>query len=671
MNQCMQCKPMLLRYFVLLSFIFIIPSQADDFLDTFIRKFNSSIDKLTDRKNELQNSLKELPPLTYGQQGEQVGIHSHYMDTPNKPLEITVELKREYPLDFLALVPVSRVFQGANYSSYGFPRGFKVQISSNKDFSDSKEVFSTGTNDYEAPGHYPLIVPVKGQSAKFIKISISKHWARPDGQFLSAIGELMAISGNRNIAIGAQVSGYTFVSLPEWDNDFLVDGQTDLGMPISNEPSKVNGLLTTATKNRNANKWIELDLGAEYEIDEIRLMTAHPLDAPSSYSHGFPVKFKLLASKNKTFNQSQTVADYSETEYRRLGNNMAVFPAENIKCRFIKLDVNELWHISGKHRSIALSEIQVLSKGKNVALNCEVMVSDLFDNDKFRHIWNKAGLVDGFTSQNKLIDIDQWLLGLDQRRITEDKISELEAQLQKAKESTTRKVIAVFALVVILLTCTVVLNIYRRRQKMKKELEKVRVQIARDLHDDLGSRIGGIRLVSEVALADNSLSVESREDWKSVNESAAGAIEAMRDIVWLTDGEAVSSEQMIKHLHKVAEETLSSIKLIWQAEGDLNINIPFTQRRQIVLSFRETLGNVVKHSGASEVTVKILSENNHFSFTVDDNGCGFDLKNCSLGRGLNNLQQRADQSGGKFEVNSNSGEGTSVNFTITLRGLYE
>ena len=667
----MKCELMLQRILILLFLTVNQSLMADGFLETIIRKVSPTLEGIEEKINKLERSLKDLPPLTHGQQGEQVGIHSRYMDSAETPLVITVELRRNYKIDFLALVPVSRVFQGANYSAYGFPRGFKVYIAGKKDFSDQHLAYTTGESDYVAPGHYPLIIPVDGKEARYIKISISKHWARVDGEFLSAIGELMVMSGNRNIAVGAKVNGHTFMSLPEWSNDFLVDGQTDLGLPISSEPSKVNGYLSKASNFGKIHKWIELDLGQVYELDEVRLLTAYPLDAPSSYSHGFPVKFKLSASLNSSFDNVQVIADYSEKPYRRLGDNMAQFPAENIKARFIRLDVNELWHISGNSKALALSEMQVFSKDSNVAFNRPVNANDVFNHKDFIHIWNKEGLVDGYSSQNKLIDLDVWLKGLESRRMIENEISESRAQLLRIKEATTNKVINAFIIVVVSLIVLVVLSIYRRRKKMKMELEKVRVQIARDLHDDLGSRIGGIRLVSEVALADSSLEGELREDWESVNECATSAIEAMRDIVWLTDGEAVSSTEMIKHLHKVAEDTLGNIKLNWQVNDKALLTIPFSQRRHIVLSFRETLGNVVKHSKASEVKIQIECMNNKFSFKVDDNGCGFDLKDCTMGRGLNNLQQRADQSGGEFAVNSQAGKGTTVNFTMNLRGLCE
>ena len=660
-------------FFKIIAIFFLFLScsfAADDLLNNLIDKINPSISSIENEKKKLQEELKKLPPLTYGLQGEQVGFHSRYQDVEDSPLNITVDLRKAYKIDFLSLVPVSTAFQGANYSSYGFPRSFEVYVSKHVDFSDKKMVFSSGKNDYKAPGHYPLIIPAHGQSARYIKVSISKHWARIDGRFLSAIGELMVISGKRNVAVGANVSGISYKSLPEWSADFLVDGQTDLGLPISSEPSKVNGYLGLPGKEGDV-KWVQLDLGEVHELDEVRLITAHPLDAPNSYSHGFPVKFTLKSSINEDFAKSDIIADYSEVSYRRLGDNMATFNAEGIQARYIRLDVNELWHISGNSKALALAEIQVLSKGKDVALKSKVSYSDIFAHKDFQQIWNAAGLVDGYTSQNKLIDLDEWLLGLEERRITENKIALLEESLIYEKESTTRKVIASFVLLVLILAFVVVINIYRRRLKMKQELQKVRVQIARDLHDDLGSRIGGIRLISEVALAAQNLDEEGKEDWQSVNESATSAIEAMRDIVWLTDGEAVSSEQMVQHLHKVAEETLGNIKLNWTVKGSLDLNIPFEQRRHIVLSFRETLGNVVKHSKASEVNIVVCSEKKQFRFNVDDNGCGFDLEKCTMGRGLHNLEQRASHSGGKFEVKSQSGKGTSVNFTMNLKGLYE
>lgn len=95
--------------------------------------------------------------------------------------------------------------------------------------------------------------------------SNSPSWKFPSrceqGRQLTALGEIMVLSGGRNVAIGATVDAESFTSLPDRSGENLVDGQTDLGLPIGPAQSASNGFLSIAQPVPAAQKWVQLDLG--------------------------------------------------------------------------------------------------------------------------------------------------------------------------------------------------------------------------------------------------------------------------------------------------------------------------------------------------------------------------------------------------------------------------
>ena len=93
----------------------------------------------------------------------------------------------------------------------------------------------------EYPMQFALAEPV---DARYLRLRVLEHWTREDGRFLTALGEIMVISQGRNVALRAAVDARSITSLPAWHRDHLVDGQTDLGLPVRPEPSRSNGFST-------------------------------------------------------------------------------------------------------------------------------------------------------------------------------------------------------------------------------------------------------------------------------------------------------------------------------------------------------------------------------------------------------------------------------------------
>lgn len=633
------------------------------------RAMNPGIGALEREIATLTRRLDVLPPLSVGRQGERLGFHSDWFSRPDVPLDVVIDLGQPRDIDAVALVPVSTVFQGRSHPAYGFPRRFVIDLSLDAGFHSPRQVFEGGNADVPSPGDYPLVARVPGVRARFVRIRVLRHWSRADGRHLSALGEVIVLSGARNVAVGAKVDVWGRVSLPAWHWDNLVDGQSNLGLPIAGEPSDCNGFRSDSAEGPQAPKWVSVDLGRTVDLEEIRLIPALPLDAPNRYGHGFPVRFRVLVSETPERASARVLAAHTDADFPNPGDNPVIFGAEGQRARYVWVEALRLWHVSAGFFALALGELQVYERGRNVALGARVEASDVFALPEYARFWQPAALVDGFSSQNRLLELDAWLHGLDERRRTEAAIAERHVARRASLDHTVNALIG--GMVTMLLGTTAAFGGFglRRRRQATREAERLRSRIARDLHDDLGSRLGGMRLLSEAALASPGLPGPAREDLREINDAARDALEAMRDIVWLTDGLPVSLVDLCRHLQHVAGETLGRLPWTWTglAPGTVG-TLSFEARRQVLLAFRESLGNVNKHAAARNVAIAVSADAGWFTFVVRDDGVGFDASVQRRGLGLENLRLRARALGGRVAIESAPGQGTSVTFQLPSTG---
>ena len=101
-------------------------------------------------------------------------------------------------------------------------------------------------------------------------------------------------------------------------------------------------------------------------------------------------------------------------------------------------------------------------------------------------------------------------------------------------------------------------------------------------------------------------------------------------------------------------------------EEVFDVKLNMEARRDFFLIFKEALNNAAKYSKASEVWVNTSIQNKQLSFSIKDNGVGFEVGKADGGNGLGNMQKRADGMNGKLRIRSNAGEGTEVKLTIPV-----
>lgn len=219
--------------------------------------------------------------------------------------------------------------------------------------------------------------------------------------------------------------------------------------------------------------------------------------------------------------------------------------------------------------------------------------------------------------------------------------------------------------------CALAYLFYRNRVKRLLELEKVRRSIANDLHDDIGSSLSQISLMSEVlVLKQNDRTDEDRESLKTIAKTSREAVGAMSEMVWAINPRRDNLPDTIQRMRHFTSEILTSadIKFSFNAPafGD-ETKIDVNTRRHLYLIYKEIINNAVRHASASEIVIDISKSDKMLTLTVKDDGRGFNVEEKRSGNGLINIRSRAGELGGKVEIVSAPGAGTSVTLRIPHR----
>ena len=230
-----------------------------------------------------------------------------------------------------------------------------------------------------------------------------------------------------------------------------------------------------------------------------------------------------------------------------------------------------------------------------------------------------------------------------------------------------------FISLLVTLISSIVLAFHSYRLKRVRELEMVRSRIATDLHDDIGSSLSYISLLSEVLRqkAGNDHE-ELSESLKRIAGTARELIDSMSVIVWSINPRRDHVSDLIHRMRRFASDVFSSsgIRLHFTApeseQSDMAMGADL--RRQIFLIFKESINNIARHSVCTEAHVELQIQGGRMVMVVRDNGHGFDPKETSggPGHGVPNMRARAASIGADLLVLSGPNTGTEIRLSTSL-----
>lgn len=640
----------------------------------------------------LQMRLKSLAPYST-QAIEQAGYHSRPTGIANNPQWVQIDLGREYPLDSIALVPATVLLENTPVEGYAFPLRFRIHIARTPDFRDGSLIADFSTADQANPGRFPVQVHGINQPARFVRITVTRC-ASVNGQYFFALGELIAMSGMRNVAAWRPVT----TSEPDysiegrWSREYLVDLNSMLPLPIGPMASHTEGFVSKP-QGRHSLKWIQLDLGKAVPIDEIRLVPARPSGQTDLPGWGFPEQFRIEVANEADLSDAVLFCDLTKADLhhwtdrsmilpaelresmsapdsRQLWNESPPgFPSETQAARYIRLTATKLDSRISPAR-LALSEFQVYSGNVNVATEQDIVVTASDADESFdRRRWAPRYLVDDFTSRTRLLEFPIWLGQLaDRRDLQQDLEFNLGQHAAAVRQVWINLGIAGGVFVVLSITGLTWFN-WKQGVEHRLDTENLRTQIANDLHDDIGSNLGAIALLCQTTGSSSGLPPELKPELDEIRIVALETSDAMRDILWLIRTPTSKLDDFVGRLRTIIARLLSHCETSFECQDEVpSLEVPLSWRRNLFLSYKEVLHNAARHSKATLVNVQVTFRDQQVRIVVRDNGQGFDLATRRDGLGINSIRKRMNQLGGTVEFNTAPDSGTEVTLCVPLPG---
>ena len=209
---------------------------------------------------------------------------------------------------------------------------------------------------------------------------------------------------------------------------------------------------------------------------------------------------------------------------------------------------------------------------------------------------------------------------------------------------------------------------HRWRVARLVELERVRTRIATDLHDDIGANLSLVAMLSEVACGELGRGDPRLRDWFStIAATSRDTVDAMSDIVWAVNPRRDQFSDLTQRMRRFAEEIFGARDIeLHFVTPDADHKLGADLRREVFLIFKESVNNVVRHSGCTAARVELEIGHGWLELKMSDNGRGFDAAHTRESNGLASMRSRAKKLRGTLDVESSVGHGTVVKLRVPL-----
>jgi signal transduction histidine kinase len=252
---------------------------------------------------------------------------------------------------------------------------------------------------------------------------------------------------------------------------------------------------------------------------------------------------------------------------------------------------------------------------------------------------------------------------------TEQSKKDIIAKQELQDQTKIRNIIFIsMAMIVMLLILLMIQRNKIANERRQKSIEQERSRISKDLHDDLGSELSKISLLSDIVNL-NTTSEEMKPHLENISRSSKAMVENMGDIIWIMNAKNDQLPNLVSYIRKYSMEFFETTPIschIIQPDSIPSIQIEGDFRRNIFLVVKEALNNILKHSEANKVDIKFDIKSHSMSITIHDNGNGIDESKLSeFGNGLVNMEKRMKDIGGRFTIRNQ--DGTVVEISIPIK----
>jgi signal transduction histidine kinase len=211
--------------------------------------------------------------------------------------------------------------------------------------------------------------------------------------------------------------------------------------------------------------------------------------------------------------------------------------------------------------------------------------------------------------------------------------------------------------------------LYRYRIRQLQRVQQVRNRIAKDLHDDIGSTLTNISILTELSRKSRGEPDKAGTYMDRIREEIDASGQALDDIIWSVNSRNDTLQETAARMRRYAAELFDTRNISYELIMDPQVadkKIPMEQRRDLFLIFKEALNNIHKHAAASIVSISLHMEKDTICLVTSDNGKGFDAVQPTHRNGVANMKERVKRWKGNLQINSGNGKGTVISVRLPL-----
>ena len=292
-------------------------------------------------------------------------------------------------------------------------------------------------------------------------------------------------------------------------------------------------------------------------------------------------------------------------------------------------------------------------------------------------LYHKKGIKDSVATYMQLIiDTKDILAGQEKMNLLSLFFNEqLQHQEMESQQLQYEKKVQIFALIATLILFSLIAFIFyhRNKQKQKDALFNQRLHIAADMHDDIGSDLSALNLKTEMIRRNLKAGNQPLSEIDNLVDFTRDIAKKVREVIWTVNVRHDSLSSIISYFDTYADDFFEPTNIIVRTTlppAIPKMDINGESRKVLLMCFKESLNNVLKHAKASHLTIIFTIDNHALTISIQDNGVGFDpsvlmASTATHGDGLLNMPARMTVIGGQCRIKT-SPQGTLVVFSLPI-----
>jgi len=580
---------------------------------------NQPMAALENRRAAIDSELVQLATFTLSSGVGSVGYQSQWL-APDQQISLRIDLKEEHPIDQIILVPSLWRDTKTGVRSDGFPPEFRVLAGT---ATTTNLLASFTREDRLLPRIAPLAIDFRTVRASWVRVQVRNPPKIESGTKRAVkLSEIMVFSGAENVALRKPVEADSSKNTLALHETCLVDGFVPYLLDSAHgEKSQSVQLWLDPSSRQHA---LSIDLGASLPVNQLNL---HAIDQnrsiPASHlnDYAIPRHLQVTGANDVDFSDETVLFESRQHPIRNIGPIMMQRFPETL-CRYIRITAivpTSLLDPLSKNPMIAFSEIEVLSKGRNIAAGRPLSVGPGCRSRKHRSL---ALMTDGRNYFGDILPLRQWMNELAERHDLETERPAVVAELNRRyarQKRTVKGLIWMAALLAGGIAATILIE--RRIQRQK--LHRIRERIAADLHDELGANLHTIGLLSQ--LIENKaapIPEEAGRLFQRIRDITGRSSIAVRHIARMQEAGSLYTG-LHADMERAAERIVAELKHDIEFDGEEYLARLRPQARvDLFLFYKECLVNICRHSGATELSTRLSATPQEVRLCVTDNGSG-------------------------------------------------